>query len=270
MQMITKQDLQEEHHHQLSLSMSSMSSLHHDQTNQNIFGVPNCLQAFFNTGLCGAILTTIVGSISWRLVASAFSMDFLSSPITCGLLRICYVLESTGVASGAWVLAALHRRVIAFPPDEEYIGTAEERALDKKVLGHGDGDTDKEMGGSDDNTNHKHDYGSNKDDDDSQSPDAQRISTLAPALDKTQGNKRGNGGKTKQSGHRQYNLHQDVNEAGDVYDTSPRSTTALLSGNQQEQCKQQQEGYHHQLSRAGLYDSMSLVHYGSMSRQHSV
>ena len=264
MQMITKQDLQEEHHHQLSLSMSSMSSLHHDQTNQNIFGVPNCLQAFFNTGLCGAILTTIVGSISWRLVASAFPMAFLSTPITYGLLRICFVLESTGVASGAWVLAALHRRVIAFHPDEEYIGTAEERALDEKVVGHGDDDdTDKELGGSDDNTNHKHDYGSNKDDDDSQSPDAPLVSTSARALGKTQGNKRGNGDKTNQSGRRQYNLHRDVNETGDVYDTSPRSTTPLLFGNQQEQYKHY-EREHDQLSRAGSYDSMPLVHYGSM------
>jgi hypothetical protein len=42
----------------------------------NIFGVSDGLQAFFNTGLLSAIITTIVGSISWQLVASAFPIAF--------------------------------------------------------------------------------------------------------------------------------------------------------------------------------------------------
>jgi hypothetical protein len=41
-----------------------------------IFGVSDGLQAFFNTGLLSAIITTIVGSISWQLVASAFPIAF--------------------------------------------------------------------------------------------------------------------------------------------------------------------------------------------------
>ena len=94
----------------------------------NIFGVTDGLQEFFNTGLCGAIITTIIGSISWQLVASAFPIAFLSNPITYILLRICLLLEATGIASGSWVLAAIHKKIANFQRDEVYIGTAEERA----------------------------------------------------------------------------------------------------------------------------------------------
>jgi hypothetical protein len=37
------------------------------------------LAKFFNTGLLGAIITTIVASIAWQLVASAFPIAFLST-----------------------------------------------------------------------------------------------------------------------------------------------------------------------------------------------
>jgi hypothetical protein len=37
-------------------------------------------------------------------------------------------LEATGLASGSWVLAAVHKKIAGFQRDEVYIGTAEERA----------------------------------------------------------------------------------------------------------------------------------------------
>jgi len=95
---------------------------------ENIFGAPPLLQSFYNTGLLGALMLTIVGSISWQLVASAFPIAFLSNPITYILLRWCLFLESTGICQGAWVLAAIHKKIAGFQRDEVYIGTAEERA----------------------------------------------------------------------------------------------------------------------------------------------
>jgi len=95
---------------------------------ENIFGVSDAGQNFFNTGLLGAIITTILGSISWQLVASAFPLLFLSNPMTYIFLRLCLLLEATGVASGSWVLAAIHKKISNFQVDEVYIGTAEERA----------------------------------------------------------------------------------------------------------------------------------------------
>merc|ERR1712241_972575 len=95
---------------------------------ENIFGVRSGAQDLFNTGLLGAFITTIVASISWQLVASAFPIAFLSNPITYILLRWCLFLESTGICAGAWTIAAIHRKISGFQRDEVYIGTAEERA----------------------------------------------------------------------------------------------------------------------------------------------
>jgi silicon transporter len=95
---------------------------------ENIFGASNGFQELFNTGLLGAFITTIVASISWQLVASAFPMAFLNNPITYILLRWCLLLEATGICAGAWVIAAVHKSIAGFQRDEVYIGTAESRA----------------------------------------------------------------------------------------------------------------------------------------------
>merc|ERR1712157_705187 len=91
-----------------------------------IFGVSEGVQEFFNTGLLGALLTTIIGSITWQLAASAFPLAFLSNPIVYVFLRWCLFLEWTGICNGAWVLAAIHKKISKFQFDEVYVGTAEE------------------------------------------------------------------------------------------------------------------------------------------------
>jgi len=97
----------------------------------NIFNVSQGLQEFFNLGFLGALITTIIGSISWQLVASTFPIAFLSNPLTYILLRICLFLEGTGLCQASWVMAAVHKRIANFQRDEVYIGTAEDRAAKK-------------------------------------------------------------------------------------------------------------------------------------------
>merc|ERR1711915_420428 len=104
---------------------------------ENIFGAPAVVQSFYNTGLLGALMLTIVGSISWQLVASAFPIAFLSNPLTYVLLRWCLFLDSTGICQGAWVLAAIHKKIAGFQRDEVCIGTAEER--EKQAMGDDEG-----------------------------------------------------------------------------------------------------------------------------------
>jgi len=108
--------------------VARVTSVKIEDDEENIFGAPKLLQQLFNTGFLGAIMLTILGSISWQLVASAFPIAFLSNPITYILLRICLGLEATGICQGAWVIAAVHRKISGFQRDEVYIGTAEERA----------------------------------------------------------------------------------------------------------------------------------------------
>merc|ERR1712003_133286 len=94
---------------------------------ENVLGLPDGVQKFLNLGFQGALITTILGSISWQLVAGAFPVAFLSNIVTYILLRICLFLEATGICNGAWVLAGIHKSIAGFQRDEVYIGTAEER-----------------------------------------------------------------------------------------------------------------------------------------------
>ena len=51
--------------------------------------------------------TPTVASIAWQLVASAFSIVFLSTPSTYILPRICLRLETTRICTGAWVMDSM-------------------------------------------------------------------------------------------------------------------------------------------------------------------
>lgn len=102
-------------------------------TGENILGVPDGVQAFLNTGLHAAVITTIVASISWQLVASAFPLAFMNSPITYILLQICLLLEASGICAAAWVLAFIHKKFAGFQYDEVYVGTPEERVARQKA-----------------------------------------------------------------------------------------------------------------------------------------
>jgi silicon transporter len=98
-----------------------------DAGDPTLWGVSAGAQKFLNLGFLGALITTIVASIAWQLVASAFPIAFLSNPFTYFFLRICLFLEATGICNGAYVIAWIHKRISGFQRDEVYIGTAEER-----------------------------------------------------------------------------------------------------------------------------------------------
>mmetsp|Transcript_22313 Transcript_22313/g.33862 ORF Transcript_22313/g.33862 Transcript_22313/m.33862 type:complete len:472 (+) Transcript_22313:56-1471(+) len=103
-----------------------------EQGDTNVLNFPDMVQAFLDTGLCGALVTTVIGSVSWQLVADAFPFAFLSTPFTYIMLRMCLVLEATGICNGAWILAGVHKRLAGFQNDDIHIGTAEERATQKR------------------------------------------------------------------------------------------------------------------------------------------
>jgi len=96
-------------------------------TGENVLGVSDGFQSFLNTGLLAALITTIIGSIAWQLVASAFPIAFLSNPIVYVFLRWCLFLESTGICSGSWVIARIAELITGWKTDEHYVGTPEDR-----------------------------------------------------------------------------------------------------------------------------------------------
>lgn len=102
-------------------------------TGENVFGVSDGMQEFFNTGLLGAIITTVCASLAWRIIASSFPVAFLSNPLVYVILRVCLVLEASGLCSASWMLAAFQKRIGKYLPDECYIGTPEERAQAQRL-----------------------------------------------------------------------------------------------------------------------------------------
>jgi len=100
----------------------------------NIFGIRDSAQEFLNYGFHGAVITTILASITWQLAASAFPIAFLNNPVTYILLMIALFLEFTGLCSGAWVCARLLKAAFRYQYDEVYVGTPEER-LKRKTGG---------------------------------------------------------------------------------------------------------------------------------------
>jgi hypothetical protein len=93
----------------------------------NIFGIQDGAQKFLNYGFHGAVITTILASITWQLAASAFPIAFLNNPVTYILLVFALFLEWTGLCSGAWVLARVMKSALGIQYDEVYVGTPEER-----------------------------------------------------------------------------------------------------------------------------------------------
>jgi hypothetical protein len=88
----------------------------------NLFGVSDGVQAFFNSGVLNALVSTIFASLSWRVTANAFPMAFLSNPISIWIIRLCLVVEGTGICDAAWVFAKIHLMIVRYRPDEEFIG----------------------------------------------------------------------------------------------------------------------------------------------------
>ena len=87
----------------------------------NIFGVSDGLQNFFNTGLLGAIITTIFASLVWRITASDFPIVFLNNPIAYAILRLCLLVEMSGICNAAWVTACVYRFVAKYKPDDVHV-----------------------------------------------------------------------------------------------------------------------------------------------------
>jgi len=107
--------------------LARISTLNVVDTNKNVFGVPDLIQSFLNTGLHVAVIITISGSISWQYLASAFPFVFVSNPLTYILLQFCMFIDFTGICTVARVIAVIQRKINKYQYDEVYVGTPEER-----------------------------------------------------------------------------------------------------------------------------------------------
>lgn len=103
--------------------IARITSIDVDEGVDTIFGMPRSLQNFFNTGLLGALITTVVGSLAWRVIAASFPVAFLSNPLVFLIVRLCLILEALGVCEAAWLLAWIQKKIIGYQQDAVYIGS---------------------------------------------------------------------------------------------------------------------------------------------------
>lgn len=94
----------------------------------NIFHVPDGVQLFFNTGLLGAVITTVFSSLIWRVIASDFPTLFINNLVALAILRLCLLLERSGLCASAWISARLHNVVAKYQPDSKYLLTNDQQS----------------------------------------------------------------------------------------------------------------------------------------------
>ncbi|KAL3936179.1 MAG: hypothetical protein SGBAC_008447 [Bacillariaceae sp.] len=88
---------------------------------ETVMGISDDLQFFFNTGLPGALITTIVASLFWRIVASSYPIPFLANPTVKLTIQTCLALEASGIFSISWLLADVIRNLMDFRTDDSYL-----------------------------------------------------------------------------------------------------------------------------------------------------
>jgi hypothetical protein len=103
-----------------------------------ILGMGSGMQAFVNTGLLGALIATVVGSLVWRVIAASFPLAYLSTHIVTVIVYLCLFLEATGVMSSALPLASIQNIACRNRADAAYLGdeldTEQEKALQETAL----------------------------------------------------------------------------------------------------------------------------------------
>jgi hypothetical protein len=90
-----------------------------------LFGVSPQIQAiFFDSGLLNALVSTIFASLSWRVTANFFPMLYLGSPFSIWIIRLCLIVEGTGICDAAWTLAKIPAYIVGYRSDDEWIRSA--------------------------------------------------------------------------------------------------------------------------------------------------
>lgn len=109
----------------LMFIVAKIASISVEENESNIFGVSDGFQNFLNTGLLGALVLTVMGSLAWRIIASAYPLAFMSNPLIYIIIRACLFLEVIGICSCVWPLAKVIRMIFQYKPDGTYFEQAD-------------------------------------------------------------------------------------------------------------------------------------------------
>jgi hypothetical protein len=84
------------------------------------FGISSGFQEFANSGMLGALISTIIGSLMWRVIASKFPLVFMNNKLAILIIRMCLLAELTGIMKFSKAVAKGIIFVFRFKPDHEH------------------------------------------------------------------------------------------------------------------------------------------------------
>ena len=103
--------------------IATIDATHEDfkEHGETTFGVSQGVQMLITTGLLAALVTTIFGSLVFRVLASCAPLFFLTTPIISLFIRVCLALECTGIMQFSWVTAKAIKFLFRFQDDNKYL-----------------------------------------------------------------------------------------------------------------------------------------------------
>lgn len=78
------------------------------------------LQALIASGIPASLITTMLGSLIFRIAAAKRPVLFISHPLVGPAIRICLLVERTGIMQFSWMLSKLFISVLRFQHDSVY------------------------------------------------------------------------------------------------------------------------------------------------------
>jgi hypothetical protein len=115
----------------LMFIVAKIASISVDENESNILGVSDGFQKFLNTGLLGALVLTVIGSLAWRIIASAYPLAFMSNPLIYVIIRTCLFIERIGICACVMPLAKVIRMIFNHRPDGIYFEPKEKVEQEK-------------------------------------------------------------------------------------------------------------------------------------------
>jgi hypothetical protein len=93
-----------------------------EEGEDTVFGLPVGLQeGLLETGLLGALITTILGSLTARVIATAFPLGFCNAPGMGLVVHVCLFFEWIGVTNVAWPLSTVYQKGTGMKTDDNYL-----------------------------------------------------------------------------------------------------------------------------------------------------
>jgi hypothetical protein len=102
--------------------VSTIDTTHYSwRDDYTTFNIGNrVVQSILNSGLPAAFVTTVCGSLLFRIVAAGNPTRFMAIPLLTAVVRLCLLLSNSGIMHFGWIIARVVKSLLVLKPDEVY------------------------------------------------------------------------------------------------------------------------------------------------------